>query len=427
MTPITNNNAIAERLDRITEYWQEFAEMPDKQICRWLIKQDEYRMIDAFYEVESSEVGKTPDLFLGLETRYSSNYRADLFEELNQIIQLSREEGDDSEFADFPEKIKKWNPSPEKNIFENFEEFGQLMDDIRWLVIVFIAPDDLNNPSWRSWLENATRNLPPTIRIMFIDSVDSPQFSKFANKNSDRVHTIEPDLDMSSAIVEVAGMGNPKDPAVQFRQLYARLMQAGIEPDIPKAESIAERAIKLTEQNNWFLIGAAVHMALGGMYLNVKKNYRALTRYDFAIALCDKAMGQGDPAAEKQLVMALLTKAMGLFINKEIEEAAETYFIAGHHAVSCDDFFLVLESNRMSGHCYRKMGDSKKAHKCLTTAVEYGKKLDEATRKGSTLPFAAKELKEISNSEERRKLESEMREVLGKNWENLAKYETQKP
>ena len=59
-------NAIARRIDLLSDQWVEFAELPNARVLVWLVRPDEVPMVTALVKVETSESGSLPDLFVEL-------------------------------------------------------------------------------------------------------------------------------------------------------------------------------------------------------------------------------------------------------------------------------------------------------------------------------------------------------------------------
>src|SRR5688572_9385551 len=60
-------NAIARRLDRLNDQWNEFAADDEARVLRWMICADELRVIEVFLQSEQDDrAGEIPDLFITL-------------------------------------------------------------------------------------------------------------------------------------------------------------------------------------------------------------------------------------------------------------------------------------------------------------------------------------------------------------------------
>ena len=79
-----------------------------------------------------------------------------------------------------------------------------------------------------------------------------------------------------------------------------------------------------------------------------------------------------------------------------------------------------MEAYRMAGHSYIKGKEKSLAKVCLRNTLEFGRKLDLPTRRGSTLPYAGRELKKLSSFFEKTKVDEEMITLVGNDWESLA-------
>ena len=77
------------------------------------------------------------------------------------------------------------------------------------------------------WLEYALKaGMHEKFKLLIYDTVKNPFFDKVAGKYPDKINTLKPALDMDNAMLQVAAMGKPGDPGVQYRQAFIKLMQA---------------------------------------------------------------------------------------------------------------------------------------------------------------------------------------------------------
>src|SRR5262245_7492361 len=84
---MTSRNPIASRLALLYEQWESFTTDRDARLLRWLIRDDERRMLEALLALEDDEHGQLSVLFFALDTafdrrRYGHDLRHDLEQQL---------------------------------------------------------------------------------------------------------------------------------------------------------------------------------------------------------------------------------------------------------------------------------------------------------------------------------------------------------
>src|SRR5690606_41412649 len=88
-------NAIEQRLDRLHDQWVEFSTAPEPRLLHWLVRQDEYRMVEAFLQKESDDAaGELPDIFFRFDEPFQdvNQYGAALLDGLVAQYAVVRED-----------------------------------------------------------------------------------------------------------------------------------------------------------------------------------------------------------------------------------------------------------------------------------------------------------------------------------------------
>ncbi len=415
------NNAIIRRLGQLAKQWDEFSSAPDLKAGIWSVVKDEFEMIEAFYEVEKTEEGKTKDIILKFSTPYSSHaqYTKSLIQEFNRILVESEEQLESAGLH-----LLDWKPIKANNyhpgvFVKNLEAFQKFLD-IDGNVVAYLSPERNNNiAAWVDWLIKLSMISAEKVKIMLVQSEEHPVFESLFSKESKSFYKLIPNLHMQAAMTELAAQGNPSDPGTQFRQLYVAMMQAAGEGDLKATKSLANRALILTRRHVMIFMEATVHLVLGGVYLTNKKAKEALSSYDTAIKVLENE--KTDPKlAKQQMVMAYLSKGMALFVNKAYDLASSVYEKAALLAKQVENNFLAMDAWRMAGVCHAKASHSKDAKDCYGRAVKVGMQLEENDRRQTTMPSAAMELFLLETPKGRIELNELMNSAIGKDWQELA-------
>lgn len=414
------NNAIIRRLAQLAKKWDKFAAQPELKVGVWSVAKDELDMIEAFYEVEKTEEGKTKDIILKFSSPYTSHaqYTKTLLQELDKVIKESEE---DLENAGL--NIQDWTPVKANNFhpglfLKNLEAFQQFLD-IDGNVVAYLSPERNNNiAAWVDWLHKLSLIGAEQVKVMLIQTDDHPVFDGVLKNQPKTFNKLIPDLNMDAAMTELAAQGNPSDPGTQFRQLYVAMMQAAGKSDLKGTKSLANRALILTRRHGMIMMEATVHLVLGGVLLSHKKTKKALVSYDTAIQVLEKEKTDPD-TAKQQMVIAYLSKGMALFVNKGYELAAEVYAKAALLAKKVGNDFLAMDAWRMAGTSYAKVGYHKDAKDAYSKAVKVGMQLEAKDRRQTTMPLAAMELFLLESPKGRIALNEQMISAIGKDWQQL--------
>jgi len=395
-------NAIARRLDRLNDQWNEFASDPDARLLRWLIRADELRVVEAFIQTEQDDrAGEIPDLFVTFiepfddVASYGASLRASLITQYEDAKPELREVGIDD----------TWTPPPAEGrhsltaFIEACASLHSSYGDLIEKLAVFLNPTAVKDKSeWQRWLRALVERLPPDVRIAAVDSVESPALAALADALPTRVRTVAADLDMPAATLELSRAGGVTTPDGQFRVQFAALAQALQKSDLAAARSRAEVAGAIAHDNGWAQLVSAVHLALAGGLMAAGEWGEAISRYYNADTAGAELEAQGDAMGSKLRLHAHLGRAATLFAAQDYLKAAAAYEAATRIATKADDALMLLECWRMAAHCHEHAGDMIRAWECGLQALDAGEVLPPENRTHSTLPFAGEGLLRVAEA-----------------------------
>lgn len=423
-----NKNPIARRYDQLVEHWLTFTENSEARICRWLIAEDELRMIDGFYKVQATEHNQTGDLFLKFSVPFTNiaSYGPALCKELLRQIQALKEATDE-------EDIKQWQPilshthaSDILPFLSNLGAFAHTLNLTQGYLVAYLAPKDIDDiKQWAQWLLHAAHTgIPQKVRIMVIDACYSPVLESVAKYYLRQVASITPNLQMGAAVNELASAGDPANPGVQFRKAFVHLTQAIGRKDMAMVEQMATKALKIAGHNQWHQMKVTVHMARGAAYLGDQQFEKAFQVYGEARKVAEQAYAAGDPASGKLAVTAIFSQGAAMVAAKNCTVAAEVYGHAVPYAKKTEDYYNLMEAWRMAGFCYQQLHDEQNAWHCYWQALEVAPQLDEKLRPNSTLPYVGQALLELAPKVEREEMILLIRDrmifLVGDDWTEKA-------
>lgn len=428
----TPQNAITQRIDLLSNYWQQFTENEEAQIVLWLIEPDEFQLIELFVEVEESEHGSFPDLFIKCETPFEEveTYGHLLTQDLHQYFEARKEELAENGIQ-IPWNEIELETASSHTFLEALALIKKHIPDLTGNLIAYFSPSDCNNIlAWSEWFVQLLEiGIPERVKLMLIDVLDQNLFARVFEQYAEKVHIIQPALNIPAAMRQLASSGNPSDPSVQFRKIFVDLGQAANRNHLSEVRRLGKQALQIARTNGWLPMQVTIYMLVGSVLANAGENTEALENYEKSIQLTQPGYKQGDKESGNLLLQSLFGKASAFISMQNLESAAETYAFAVEVADSITDYFNMMEASRMTAYCYehQKEKEIEKAWTFGLKGLENARKLKEEIRVNSTLPYLGERMLRIA-----RKMDDEdkmnwvydnMVELMGKDWED--KLETQ--
>ena len=459
MQATRTENAITRRLDRIQDMWNEFREIPTARCCFWTLAQDERSMIEAFYQVNTSENSKTPDFFIRLESPFQShlNYGQILSQELQDTIDEERADliaqgtpiSWQSQHVDDPK-------NPAIGFLRNFFQLANSMD-IGALLVAYLAPKTIaNKGDWEKWWLAVTElGIPTNIRLMVIDTEGQEILSKVAKQQVGKVLIFRPKLDMTNAVRELMNeVGDPNDKGTHFKKAFLELTECINKKDAQGIKKYAELALGLARQMGYPHLEVAVLCTTANGYLTDGKQKSAVKIYDEALRVAQAAKGQpfikempelklndvDGGLFEKLTIQILFSKGAafvglrppqyqsGLEVYQQADAQLQQMLMDKGNPKEALDFekggLLILyrmEALRMSGHCWEGLGQAQKALETYAKAVNIAEQMTDEVRKNTTLNFIGQAMLKICHEKSLKKeyqlVQDRIDRMLGEGWE----------
>ncbi|MCK5507481.1 MAG: hypothetical protein KAI50_03050 [Desulfobacterales bacterium] len=427
MPEASPKNPIEQRLDYLSSLWNEFAKDPEPRLLRWVLDDDSIRMVELLIELQNEEVGDIPDLFIRFEVPFTDikSYPLELLKSLNDQYEESRkdiaEEGLQTDWRCPHQQSTENGVQAFARACMSFRKFykGKML-----ALALFLAPSQISSMEhWRDFLIALVRSeFPPTIRITVIDHLDRQMFNELCEAEPKLTRTITPELDMPSALEEIAEMAEGVGPGNDFRKLFVKLSNAAAKGNVKAVNKLAIAALLIAKKQKWFDLQVAVQMVLGAMHLGKGAVAESLAAYREAGKLAVQAEQSGHPAGGKLVVQTRFAEAGALLGDGKYAEAAPLYEGIAPLAGAQNDPFLELEAWRMAAYCYEMSEQLKDSWRCGNQALDTGERLDEELRSNSTLPFVGQQLLGIlARQNANKKYEQEIRQrmiaLVGEDWE----------
>jgi hypothetical protein len=440
---MSGKNPITERLERLYDQYIDFVDDDDARLLRWVITSDEARMIETFVAVENSEGGELPDLFVRLVVPFDQP-RLFALELRGALLE---------QYHDARTKLglPDWTPPPAsgtddaipslvqtcKSLLEHAREDPRLA--IEHLVLVLLPPSVSDAAEWSVWLRRAAHAIDtPEIRLVVLDLQQTAVLQPLAEAEPTVVHTEVAALDMPGAYLEVSARAGGLDkPHGAFRHGYVQLVNAIAAGDLDGAKTRAAAAIRIASAQGWWHLVVAVHFCLGSGFLSRAQPVEAIRWFRMADETAAAAESRNDfgnagppPAdddapeaadtARSLRVKSRLGMAAAAYSAGAWDQAAKLYVDTAPMAEAIGDLRTVLDCQRMAGHCREKAGAYEPAWNHGIEAIGTGGRMDEETRRTSTLAFAGEALLHLAKRSRfqpyRASIEREMQRLLGPDW-----------
>jgi hypothetical protein len=289
------------------------------------------------------------------------------------------------------------------------------------LKVSFVQPK-----SFTQWLEFALKaGLHEHFKIVLDDTSAHPFYDSLAEKYREQVVTLRPQLDMDNAMQQVASMGNPNDPGVQYRKAFMLLVQAIEKRKEKEAKEAGDLCIAIAEENipkNPYWVGQviAVYAALANDQVGYRNFTKAITYADKGVKAAEQSRSiiKDEYIFCKLRAQAIMLRASLFAAAKEWLNAVQDFDLSAKLYVSANDTILAMEAYRMCAYCNDKAGNANEACIALVQALAASANLPAHIIKATTFAGVIELLIQVNNLKHISPLEVEerAREVYGDDW-----------
>lgn len=418
---------ITKRMDRLTRLWNEFAQRSEPRLLRWVVPADDHRLLEVFFDRQNEPVSRIPDLFVVLRSPFgeSSQYADALLQDFLAQFEEARPRLKEMGLRDdwVPPQVQRGS-TPLQTLVRCWTSFREAYEGLLLqLVIVLSPPSITDGNAWSGWLRNLLRTaLPGSVRVTLVDPAESPLLETLSRDEPVLVASVAPELDMPTAMRELARGAGKSSPGDRFRMLFVEMLGLASKGDMPKMKAKASSALRIADQQNWPHLGFVIHMALAATHMGAKRPEEALAGFRAAFQAAGKAQANGEASAPKLLVQSRFGEGATLLGAGKPLEAAQVYGEAAVIALEGKDAYHTMEAWRMAAYCHQQGRQPAKAWTCYWQSLDAAEGMDLPTRQASTLPYAGRALLELTRSSpykrEADRVRTRMQELAGEDWES---------
>ncbi|MEL6631787.1 MAG: hypothetical protein AAFQ83_09970 [Bacteroidota bacterium] len=414
----------------MAEQWWQFEAESSAPFGRWLVQDDEYRMVEAFVKREETEAGQIPSVFFQLETPFQTkaSYGPALLQELVSTC-LQPENQDDLEaFGISLSFVQSYeNKKGPRDWITFLDEFRQQGPKIAGHIVPFLQPKQIADPEqFADWLMDvAETQIPPSIKIMLLDRVSQPILERFADFFSQQVEDLVPDLNMDDAMMEMAAMAganDPDDPGVLYRKALVALMQHSQAGKLDQAKQFAQEAQEIAHVNFWPHLEVAAFLGLANAMLANQAFGEIFPVYTQAREAAKRAEQEDDTLGKRLAIQAWMSEGAARIADDDYPMAMQAYQSGATIGVEIEDHILALESWRMAGYCAEREKKWIDAWSFYQKTLSSAQQLPPDQCKNTTLPYAGHALlrlvsKSGSTQKDRVRILETMEQLLGPDWQ----------
>lgn len=393
---------IRQRFAWLHDQWVFFAENDRARVLIWRVQDDERRMLDAFFTMESEpDLGELPDLFLRVDAPFTDgdSYALALRDALVNASEEARTEpdADDTQPNWYPPPLSRGGKVQEMCVaaYQSFRAHFAVAGRLAFV----LEPSALSDAaSFCAWLVTSSRAAPVEVRFIVADSARTPVFVLPADE---AVVVQEAGLDMPGALLQVSrAAGNLDTPGGMYRHLFVAFTAALGKKDLAQAEQLAARLLAITTPLQWFALEVPVQLAMGASLAELNRTKEALARYSAAETSAFAGEQAGDAACSKLRMQARMVRG-GLLISSEACKEAHKLFVETLPlAQALADDRSVIDCHRLASFCRERDGEIRAAWQHGLDALAFARTVDPETLRSSTLKFMAEGMQRLAKDAE---------------------------
>jgi hypothetical protein len=417
---MTSSSPIASRLALLYEQWETFATDREARALRWLIRDDERRLLEALLVLEDDEHGQLAVLFFVLDTPFEGRrYGHELHHNLKEQLAAMGE--------DFAAAAR--SPSGITTSEATVSDIGLLMqtcaalvrhiDDAVEMIALVLWPKAVGEPkAFVEWLHRAARVVPARVRLVVIDRVEAPLLDSL---DGPHVRSVTANLDMRGALEELAANAPGRENAGgRFREAFVAMSTALSRGELDLAREQADAALATAREAGFDHLEAAVPFALaGGLFGSGGDVLGAIEQFQKAE---QRAAAAPDSDWGPTLrVKAQLGLAGVLFGAEAWARAGEAYKSAGVLAGERQDSVTEVDALRMAAWSWERGGEREQAWATGLVGLGIAEEMSEAQLEESTVPWLGELLLRLSADgarfeAERERVALRLAKLLGSGW-----------
>ncbi|MFM2375591.1 MAG: hypothetical protein RLZZ165_688 [Bacteroidota bacterium] len=427
-------NPVNIRIGGLVGRWNKVRAAQAVRLVRVLYRPDEAEMVDTFYNFLHSEESDNPDIPMIFEREFKDSpaFSRELVLDLHGHVLIWNESR--LEDGTFPEPVH-WEPDyglgvkgNDASLFvENLNRLARsLAHDEGRFVVALLKVSFASPKRFCTWLQDALdHGVDQNVRLVIGDETTERHYDAIVARNRGKVVDLPMELGMDSLGGKIAAIGNPHDPAVQYRKALMALIEAVPRQDDKGMGENSDVCLNIAlgeakQDPSWYSQVLVVYSILCNDRLGRKEYKKAI---DFAGKAVEEMRKAEIPIAETHisqdlLAQALMSRAAAYRLDKDWANAHRDFAEAVDLYSQLSDAILGMEACRMDAHVLQKAWRSQEACQVLVRGFQLARTISPAVLRRSSFPLLVERLLETPYRQHlpQEELEGFLESVYGPSW-----------
>lgn len=427
------HNPIAQLISQLQQQWiKEVSPFDHINLVRWLVRPEHAKLYTGFLQMESSTIGRLPEMVLVLLTPFKDlqTHSKDLITEW-----INTYHGNADLISEYKKKNKDfdWDVGHfEKRISDDFKTNNELLIELLTSfqkahsngitpLVLSLYPygvEDMN--AYAKWAHTILKiGLPRKVRLMIFDHADERHFDRLCNAHADITKTLSVPLDLDGAISKLASTGNPNDPAVQFRKCMIEMGKAVQNKNLLELKRWGEKGLVVMQRTGDIGMFSNAHIIYAGMLFNFSEFENIDDLLSKGMTLAKQGSKMENVICKTLLIQYYGFQASSKQLQKKNEEATNLFCKQAETAIESGFPEQSLNAWWMAYNAIKKT-DRDRYNKIVKKAYDKGVEQEKETLKATTMSFIAADYYTILDKQNKqndcKKVDAFMVELEDEHW-----------
>ena len=297
------HNPVAIRISKLQKIWAEATEkVPGYNLARWVIHNEDVDFLNGFLKLESTSHGSVDDIFVVLFTPFGSKetFAKMLISDWLDMYKQGLEEESQPNAWNFDTYREKLNNLSQGDVgasllIEMLHDFSKYASgETRALVVTLIPRSISENDAYAKWISAfiGRNDFAYSVKFAIVDYAEHNYFESVTIDNRKVITVAPPNLDMRGAVNELAAMGNPNDPQVQFRTCMMKMGEATGNNKRQELDYWGLKLIDAGQRSGDQSMFASAHLIYGGFLMHFPAREETQQMLQKAEAIAKRAVQQ---------------------------------------------------------------------------------------------------------------------------------------
>ncbi len=417
---------IHSQFAHLSTIWSSFIADENAKLMRWSVDDDEADLISLFFDIQNERSDESSGLFIQF---------TDAFESLDDYAYVLRshlihEYIHNSSAYVKNELVKQWSyPAISEAqtsldaLIDTCISFKSFNSDVfRYLVLVISPSEIYDIKQWQLWIANIlSRKLPNYIKLALIENKAQPYTDKLLSHFKGTIFSVAPNLDVRSALRDMADEEGRREPEKEFKQLIHALCSATTKSDIKKVNQLTTDLLRIAHKHHWLEMEVNVFLNVGTGFFKANNAKMAIHNYKKAQYAASQALAAGHPSGRKLFIQTRISIARVLCELGSFDKAVKIYRSTASLCGSISDHAKAIECWWNVAQCYENTKDFDTAWEFYLVALKHGELSTQSVERDKILVTVGLAMfrlaiTHLKGKQDSGKVERLMILLLGNNW-----------